>query len=475
MGDDYRAQVRQSPSTVRPIAPDSPPRTWLERYWADLVWGSVVAVLVLVAFGVPHLRLTWLTPLVTRDHGQFVSLAGTAPILGKWFPHGNWSTLGAVTIAVAVIAWGPSLVQRISWKMLVFGAWLTALAWTMSLTLIDGLVLGFVGRMNGSGGYLAMIPRTGGASGLLHHFAAHIPATSHVPWDLSIAGDPAGALLTFFTLNRVGLGGPVWASTVCVVAGTSAAAAVLITVRALSDEQTARRAAPFVALAPLAVWVGVSADAYFAGVATWGLTLLALAATGSTRFLSAVSLAAGVLLGFSIYLDYGSILIIIPAAAILVVARNYRPLLWASAGALTVATLFTINGFWWFDGFSLVRQRYWVGIARARPYSYWVWANLASLTCAIGLAGATALRRAFDPQALKSRAGLHSLLVAFVAVVVIADLTGLSKAETERIWLPFAVWLVAAPALLPRGSHRFWLVLQAVGALAINSLLLTSW
>jgi hypothetical protein len=111
----------------------------------------------------------------------------------------------------------------------------------------------------------------------------------------------------------------------------------------------------------------------------------------------------------------------------------------------------------------------------ARPYAYWVWANLASLTCAIGLAGAIGLRRAFDRQALRDRAGLHVLLVAFVAIIAVADLSGLSKAETERIWLPFSVWLVAAPALLPRGSHRFLIAMQVVGALAINSLLLTRW
>ena len=66
-----------------------------------------------------------------------------------------------------------------------------------------------------------------------------------------------------------------------------------------------------------------------------------------------------------------------------------------------------------------------------------------------------------------TRAGLTS--------ACLADISALSKAETERIWLPFAVWLVAAPALLPRRSHRFCLVVQALGALVINSLLLTTW
>ena len=188
-----------------------------------------------------------------------------------------------------------------------------------------------------------------------------------------------------------------------------------------------------------------------------------------------MAVGAGTLLGCSIYLDYGLILMGIPVLAVVIIARNARPLLGAAVGVVVVASLFTALGFWWFDGLSLVRQRYWAGIATDRPFSYWVWGNLASLTCAIGVAAATGLRRAFNGTALRARCGINVMLVAFVLVIVAADLTGLSKAETERIWLPFAVWLVTAPALLPRRSHRLCLGLQAVGALLINSLLLTTW
>ena len=118
--------------------------------------------------------------------------------------------------------------------------------------------------------------------------------------------------------------------------------------------------------------------------------------------------------------------------------------------------------------------RYYQGIASERPYSYWVWADLASFTGAIGLAGAAiaaragrALRRWRDPVVL--------LPVAALAAVLVADLTGLSKAEVERIWLPFAVWLPAGAALLPATSCRRWLVLQAVIALVINHVLYTPW
>ncbi|MCF0094986.1 hypothetical protein B0E54_03844 [Micromonospora sp. MH99] len=63
-------------------------------------------------------------------------------------------------------------------------------------------------------------------------------------------------------------------------------------------------------------------------------------------------------------------------------------------------------------------------------------------------------------------------LAALVAVLG-ADLSGLSKAEVERIWLPFVVWLLVATAHLPTGSRRWWLAAQALTALAVNHLVWT--
>ncbi|MET7441361.1 hypothetical protein ABZS63_29345, partial [Streptomyces sp. NPDC005568] len=70
--------------------------------------------------------------------------------------------------------------------------------------------------------------------------------------------------------------------------------------------------------------------------------------------------------------------------------------------------------------------------------------------------------------------GWVALLVLAAALAILAaDLSGMSKAETERIWLPFAVWLPAAGALLTR--PRGWLAAQTVLALLLNHLLLTGW
>ena len=114
-----------------------------------------------------------------------------------------------------------------------------------------------------------------------------------------------------------------------------------------------------------------------------------------------------------------------------------------------MVAVFAIAGFWWFDGYTLVQQRYWQGIANNRPFQYWSWANLASVVCAIGLGSVAGIGRAFDIAAIRRRSGLHLLVLAALVAILFADLSMLSKAETERIWLPFTVWLTAAGALLP--------------------------
>ena len=280
-------------------------------------------------------------------------------------------------------------------------------------------------------------------------------------------------------LDRIGLHGGAWAGLLCLLVGSSAAAAVVITIRALADEQTARRAAPFVAVAPTAIWVAVSADGYFAGVAAWGISLLAVAVRRPVRFPALVAGAAGLLLGWGVFLSYGLTLMGLPALAVLVSAPGWRAALRAlgpaALAAVAVAVAFAVAGFYWFDGYTLVQQRYWQGIAKNRPFQYWGWANLACVVCAIGPGSVAGLSRVFDRAAIRRRSGLHLLLLAMLAVIVCADLSMLSKAETERIWLPVTIWLTAAPALLPARSHRMWLALNAVGALLLNSVILTNW
>ena len=110
-----------------------------------------------------------------------------------------------------------------------------------------------------------------------------------------------------------------------------------------------------------------------------------------------------------------------------------------------------------------------------------MWANLACTVLIVGPATVAGLRRVVrsrcarvtrlprapptPPRPARRSPPLLALLV--------ADLSGMSKAETERIWLPFAVWLLPACAFLT--GVRGWLVAQAVLALLLNHLLLTGW
>lgn len=439
---------------------------------------AVGVVLVTAALVLP--RLHWgVRPRLDVGHERFATHAGAAPIFGAWEIHAGWGTAPAILVAIAAVVWGPTVAQRLSWWTLTLGTWVTACVWTFALAMIDGWQRGFAGRLTTRDEYLSQVPTITDIPAALRTFASRILDYQPDSWVTHVSGHPPGALLTFVWLDRIGLHGGAWAGLLCLLAGSSAAAAVVIAVRALADEQTARRAAPFVAVAPTAIWVAVSADGYFAGVAAWGLALLAVAVHRPIRFPALVAAGAGLLLGWSVFLSYGLILLGLPALAVLVSASDWRAVLRALGPAaltsLAVAVTFAVAGFSWFDGYTLVQQRYWQGIAKDRPFQYWSWANLACVVFAIGLGSVAGISRVFDRVAIRRRSGFHLVLLAMLAVIVCADLTMLSKAEVERIWLPFTVWLTAAPALLPVRSHRLWLAVNVAGALLVNTVMVTNW
>ncbi|MGV9867732.1 hypothetical protein [Rhodococcus koreensis] len=454
----------------------SPQRTGERNFlYRDFAGAGLALVLVVVAFVVPYLGNETITPIVNRTAESVRDFADAAPLFGFRDVHFGWGSPVAIVFAAAVVVWGPGLAQTLSWRRLTVGVWLGSALWAMALALVDGWRRGFVDRLTSTDEYLHEVPGVTDIPATLRGFADRILDLQPDSWTTHVSGHPPGALLTFVWLDRIGLDGGAWASALCVAVGSSAGAAVIVAVRALGDEATARRAAPFLVLAPSAIWVAVSADALFAGVVAWGIALLALSATRAVPVPPLVAVAAGVLLGFGVYLSYGLTLMAIPAVAVLVIARTARPLAGALVGALAVAAVFTLCGFWWFDGYQLVQERYYQGIASDRPFAYWGWANFASLICAVGLAVPAALPRTFAWSRVRALSPVPVLVLAALLAVVIADLSALSKAETERIWLPFECWLLAAPALLPRGSHRFWLAVQAAGALAVNHLLFTNW
>lgn len=434
------------------------------------------------------------------------------PLLARWSPHVGPGTPAAPAVAVAVVAYGPALAARLPWRALLLSGWAAGAAWTWSLALVDGWRRGVAGRLTTRHEYLGSVDRFHDIPAALGDFTHHILIGAPGNWPAHVAGHPPGAVLTFVLLDRAGLGGGGWAGAWCVTTGTTAAVAVLVTVRLLAGERAARRAAPFLVLAPGAVWVGTSADGYFAAVAAWAVAFLALAVTGHRP--GWTGSASGLLLGLTWYLSYGLTLIALIAAAVVVLGGyRVRPSVCVVAGLLVVPGVFTALGFDWWEGYRLLTVRYRQGAGGVRPYGYWVWANLACAVFMVGPATVAGLARTAR-TARAGRAGVRSrrtagggrsgpaaraaptdrpksvartprsgsvpmqlrlplLVGAALLALLVADLSGMSKAETERIWLPFSVWLLPACGYLP--APRVWLAAQAALALLVNHLLLTGW
>ncbi|MEU5837890.1 hypothetical protein ABZ820_30040 [Streptomyces diacarni] len=445
---------------------------------------------------------------IEREHGTL--RVHWPPFYAELDPHVGPGTPFALLIAATVVVYGRTVAARLPWRWLPPAAWGASMAWIWSLALVDGWHRGVENQLTSAYEYLQEIDRFDDVGAALRTFTDHILLHSADNWVPHVAGHPPGAVLTFVGLDRLGLGGGPWASAFVITVGASAAAALLVALRALTDEEHARRAAPFLVLAPTAVWVGVSADGYFTAVAAWALALLALAATRTVRVPWAAALGSGLLFGLLCYLSYGLTLCALLGLTVLALAHTLRPLPYVLAGVAVVAAAFTLAGFNWWEAYHLLTERYYQGAAGIRPYSYWVWGNLA---CAVTVAGPAALagvRRALvrgaatgretigrlrarragrpenpDPtddrqrpdvrQRLDGRSRLVALVLAAALTVVVADLSGMSKAETERIWLPFLTWLLPAAALLPRAGARWWLAAQAAVALLVNHVLLTGW
>ncbi|WP_371658295.1 hypothetical protein [Streptomyces sp. NBC_00280] len=407
------------------------------------------------------------------------------PLYGHWEPHVGPGTPAAIVLAVAVVAYGPLLAARLPWRALLLAAFGTATAWTFSLALVDGWQRGIALRLTTKYEYLQVIDpvnRFHDIPAALRDFTQHILKHSSDAWPAHVAGHPPGATLTFVLLDRIGLGGGAWAGVWCITVGATAAVAVLVTVRVLCGESLARRAAPFLVLAPAAVWMGTSADGYFAAVAAWAVAFLALAVTGHRP--RSTGLASGLLFGLTMYLSYGlTLFAVIAGGALLLGSRRLRPLPYVLAGFVVVPAAFTFAGFNWWEAYHLLVTRYYQGAGGIRPYAYWVWANLACTALVVGPAtvaglrrvGATPIRQGVRMSLRRStpEPRLALLVLAALLALLTADLSGMSKAETERIWLPFAMWLLPACAFLTR--PRAWLTAQATLALLLNHLLLTGW
>lgn len=433
--------------------------------WVGL---GVVVLIVGLAVALPQL-----TDWQVHSHDT-PSPEDVPPLHALWEPKLGPGTAFALLIALLSWRYATTLSLRLTWSRLLLVAYAAGLAWLLALAYVDGTA-GISRVLGNPYEYLETARATTDVPAMLGEYVDRIPYAAPDNWVTHVAGHPPGALLVFVVLDRLGLGGDLSAGLVVTGIAASTSVAVLVAVRALGAEVSARRAAPFLVIGPAAIWTAVSADALFAAVAAWGLAALALGASSARRLGMIVwSTAGGLLLGYCVMMSYGLPLLGVLAVAVLVAARAWQPLVVAVISASAVVLSFAAGGFALWEAYPVLQERYWDGVASERPAAYWLWGNLAALLlCAGPILGASLARLAEARREAERPVVL--LAGAAVVAITVADLSGMSKGEVERIWLPFVPWLLLSTALLPERWRRPALAVQVGAALALQHLLYTSW
>ncbi len=422
---------------------------------------------VLVAWaGLIVVAVVWGHVLVATGH----NLALRAPPF--WSPvrfHPSARLIPALLLAWGVVTKGPDAARTLRWRPL--------LALAAATTALWALAVAFVNSIEGQNGITDPLRfrrdeylRTARGITSVPTFLSHlIPNLGRYPQN--VQGHPPGMVVLEWLLDRIGLSTPGWNATWALAGGVGAGIAALVSLREIAGEDAARAAAPFMVLLPAVIW-WQTADALFAGVAAWSVTALVLATGQPGTRARVLALAGGVGFGVAAFLSYGLVLLAIIPIAVCVSRRRISLLCFGALGALPVFAVFAGLGFSWFAGLAATHHAYWTGVASRRPYSYFLVADVALFAVATGPAVAVALSRLRDAR-------VWLLVGAGLAVVALADVSGMSKAEVERIWLPFVPWVVLATAayagLQPSTRVRRWLALQAACTLVLVVTIWSQW
>jgi methylthioxylose transferase len=402
----------------------------------------------------------WGDTLVRAGH---VMKVGVPPLHAVYEPRVGVPDVPAVLLAVAVLLFLPRLAHRARWPVVLVASTVAATAWTVAVNATDGR-WGLVHGLDNRHEYLADVHRVGSPFVFLRGFTDHISE-----YATHTRGHPPGFVLVLWFLDRLGLSGAGWAAALCIGAAGIGVAAVLITVRDIAGEQVARAAMPFVAIAPVALWVGSSADAFFACLGAVAVALIVRAIVAPRP---GAAVLGGIALGVLLLCSYGLVLLALIPVSLARSRARLAALGPAVAGAIGVLTLAYAAGFNYFDGMRATRAAYFRGVASMRPLSYALVANLVTFALVLGPAVVVACTRLRDRR-------VWSIVAPTLFAVALADLSGMSKLEVERIWLPFALWVLPAAAVLGLGQRasmaRAWLAMQIAVTLGLQIGLRTGW
>jgi methylthioxylose transferase len=402
------------------------------------------------------------------------------PFLMKCSPDLQWPAAIAVVLAVSCACAAPWAITRVR-----SGAAFAALAYVVTLAVGLSVAAARIGTAGwsqvfdlGRGGafeakfeYLPALPALRhGVAYYVHHFAQLLP---YLPTHTK--GNPPGPLVAMHLLS---ITTPGRLAAVCMIVGSLVTPLTYSLGRALGGpdggsgggavdpERRARIAATFVAFSPCVLVYGfTSVDFVFAAMAA-AVACLLVCRRGWLVALGCV--AAGVAAFFS------WILLAIPVWAVIVVyvRDGHGAAVHLAASVVAGAAGFTLvlAAIWGYDPLAILRavhQAYGMGAAAQRPYAFWLFGSPAAWITLLGLPIAW--------LALRSLQRGEPAAVALALIVVVSAVAGFTKAETERIWLPYVPLACAAAAATPIVRLRTALIAMALAALAVTVLFGTTW
>lgn len=367
---------------------------------------------------------------------------------------------------------------EVSWRRLLIGGYLVAIAWTFGLAAVDG-GNGFAAPVSNPNEYLVDVPGIGSHPGRwLAHFVAMAPQHT-----AAVRTHPPAPALLLWLLDKVGVDRPATLGFILAAIGCLTVPLVAIATRSLCGETAARRLLPVLALAPYAVWVAVSMDAVTMTLAAAGITCGVLASEHRRRGWSQTrwALASGLLLGCSALFSYAAPWLAVSVICVYFVRR--RPLLnlITALGALTPLFVFRAAGFVWTNGLTAAQMDLSLRVGSQRSWLLWGFLDVVILLIACGPAVIITMQR------LRLTPG-WPFLAGAGAAVIFAIGSGLARGEVERSWLPFYPWLLtAAVAPLVRPTRETppaasagpmpWaeVLVGVIAATVLQSILRTTW